>query len=145
MPHVFSKAGEVTQGLATVDETRAHCKTRDEGWYVAELLRIKGELLLKDAGDRSTPTAEDCVREALEVAREQRAMFWELRTATSLARLWRDQKRVMEARELLAKVCAFFTEGFGTVGLKEAKKLVRATGVAGGLTGSAAVRRAASE
>jgi predicted ATPase len=120
----LSKAGEVTQGLATIDETLAHCKTRDEGWYMAELLRIKGELLLKDADDRSAPTAENCFRGALEVAREQGAMFWELRTATSLARLWRDQKRVKEARELLAEVCARFTEGFGTADLKEAKSLL---------------------
>jgi predicted ATPase len=120
----LGKAGEVTQALATVDDTLAHCKARDEGWYMAELLRIKGELLLKDAGDRSAPTAEDCFREALEVAREQGAMFWELRTATSLARLWREQKRVKEARELLAEVYARFTEGFATADLKAAKKLL---------------------
>jgi len=120
----LGKAGEVAQGLATVDDTLVHCKARDEGWYMAELLRIKGELLLKDAGDRSAPTAEDCFRGALEVAREQGAMFWELRTATSLARLWREQKRLKEARELLAEVYARFTEGFATADLKAAKSLL---------------------
>jgi predicted ATPase len=66
-------------------------------------------------------TSEDCYRPALDVARRQSAKFWELRVANDLARLWRDQGRREEARELLAPVYGWFTEGFDTLDLKEAK------------------------
>ncbi|WP_163335298.1 hypothetical protein, partial [Enterobacter hormaechei] len=76
-----------TQGLATVDDTLARCRARDEGWYLPELLRIRGELLMQQAGRASTDAAEGCFTEALDMARRQGARFWSLRSALSLARL----------------------------------------------------------
>jgi predicted ATPase len=72
----------------------------------------------------ATPAAEACFRRAIEIARAQQAKSWELRAAMSLARLWRDQGKVREARELLAPVYGWFTEGFDTLDLKEAKALL---------------------
>ena len=71
-----------------------------------------------------TPLAEDSYLRALEVARQQQAKFWELRAAMSLARLWRDQGKMQQARELLVPVYGWFTEGFDTRDLKEAKALL---------------------
>ena len=116
--------GEVTQGLATVNETLARCKTRDEGWYLAELLRIQGELLLRQAADRSISAAEDCFHEALEVAREQGALFWELRGALSLARLRSTQGRQDDVMQILAPVYDRFTEGFETADLCAARTML---------------------
>src|SRR5262249_43692958 len=75
-------AGEAERGLAAAEDAMNRCKARDEGWYLPELLRSKGELLLK----ASLPGAEECFREGLDTARQQGALFWELRTAMSLAR-----------------------------------------------------------
>jgi predicted ATPase/DNA-binding winged helix-turn-helix (wHTH) protein len=122
----LGEAGEVTRGLATVDETLAHCKARDEGWYLAELLRIKGELLLRQAEDQSISAAEDRFGEALEVAREQGARFWELRGALSLARLRANQGRQDDAIRLLAPVYDRFTGGFETVDSRAARAMLAA-------------------
>jgi predicted ATPase len=120
----LGETGEVVQGLATVDDTLARCKTRDEGWYLAELLRIKGELLLQQAADQSISAAEDCFREALGVAREQGALFWELRVTLSLARLRKKQDRLGEARQILAPVYDRFTEGFATADMRSARVIL---------------------
>ena len=96
----------------------------EERWVIAELLRIKGELLLLQGAPGAAATAEDHFRQALDWARRQGALSWELRTASSLARLWRDQHRVKEARALLGPVYARFTEGFATADLEEAKSLL---------------------
>jgi predicted ATPase len=93
-------------------------------WYVAELVRIKGDLLLQQAEDRSILAAEDCFREALEVARQQGALSWELRSALSLARLRVKQDRPDEARQVLAPVYDRFTEGFGTADLRAARAML---------------------
>jgi predicted ATPase len=90
----------------------------------AELLRVKGELLLSQGGSGAAATAEAQFRQALDWARRQGALSWELRAATSLARLWRDQARSKQARELLTPVYDRFTEGFATADLKEAKRLL---------------------
>jgi predicted ATPase len=87
----------------------------------AELYRHKGQLLLHQ---RHSEAAEELYRKALSIAEEQEAKLWELRAAASLARLWRDQGRRAEARDLLAPVYGWFTEGFGTPDLKEAKALL---------------------
>jgi predicted ATPase/DNA-binding winged helix-turn-helix (wHTH) protein len=119
----LGKAGEIGLGLETVDEALARCEARDERWYVAELLRIKGELvMLEDAADAAT-SAEGLFLRALDWAGRQQALAWELRTATSLARLWRDRHRTAEARELLGPVYRRFTEGFATADLQQAKNL----------------------
>jgi predicted ATPase len=88
-----------------------------------ELLRIKGEFLL-DRDDSQPQMAENVFTEALELARAQGAKSWELRTATSLAKVWRSQDREPEARELIVPIYEWFTEGFNTVDLKAAKVLV---------------------
>ena len=92
------------------------------GWLEAELYRQRGALLLLSLHQHAA--AEDSYRHALSNARRQDAKFWELRAAMSLARLWRDQSKVREARELLAPVYGWFTEGFDTRDLKEAKALL---------------------
>ena len=89
-----------------------------------ELLRVKGELVLREDAPDAASIAEDHFRQALHWARRQGALSWELRAATSLARLWRDQNRTKAAREILAPVYDRFTEGFETTDLKAAEWLL---------------------
>jgi predicted ATPase len=117
-------AGEVDEGLATVDEALARTERNEERWCVAELLRIKGELLLLQAGPHAVVTAEDLFQQAIDWAGRQSALSWELRAATSLARLRREQARNEAGRELLAPIYARFTEGFETADLRTAKALI---------------------
>ena len=98
-------------------------ETTKETWYEADVHRIAGEIALMSP-EPDTARAEDCFERALEVARAQQAKSWELRAATSMARLWREQGKRDEARELLAPVYGWFTEGFDTRDLKEAKVLL---------------------
>ena len=90
-------------------------------WYVPELLRIKGEVLLQQAADQSAQAAEDCFNQAAEMAREQGALFWELRIALSLARLRMTQRRDGEAKQILAPVYGRFTDGYETTDLRAAR------------------------
>ena len=92
-----------------------------ERWFLAELYRQKGELLLRQGHSEA---AEELYRKALSIAEGQEAKLWELRAAVSLTRLSRDQGRRAEARDLLAPVYDWFTEGFKTADLKEAKGLL---------------------
>jgi predicted ATPase len=120
----LGETGETGSALETIEEALARCQARDERWYLAELLRIKGELiLLQDAVDGSG-VAEEYFLGALDCAHRQNARSWELRTATSLARLWQDRRRTAEARELLRPVYNSFTEGFDTADLKSARGLL---------------------
>ena len=112
--------------LAAIDQALAKAEAGGELWYFPELLRIRGEVLLREAATDSQSAAEDCFSRALAVARDQGARFWELRAATSLARLQRDQGRRGEARDLLTPIYERFTEGLGTVDLREAKRLIDA-------------------
>jgi predicted ATPase len=111
------------EALKVLDEALARVDQLDERWFEAELHRLKGEALL--SADRSTE-AEASFRKALSVAQGQGARLWELRGATSLARLWRDQGKRGEAHDLLAPVYGWFTEGFDTADLKDAKSLLDA-------------------
>jgi tetratricopeptide (TPR) repeat protein len=120
----LGEAGEVEQGLATVDDALARCEARDERWYQAELLRIKGDLLLRESKFHSVSTAERAYEQAFELARGQGALFWELRTAASMARLRRSQDRPGEAREVLASVYGKFSEGFATPELAQARAML---------------------
>src|SRR6516162_3382171 len=106
----------IEQALATSDET-------GERWAIAEILRVKANLLLT-TGRCKAEEVEEALIESLEIARQQQAKSWELRSATSLGRLWRDQGKVQQARELLGPVYGWFTEGFDTRDLKEAKALL---------------------
>jgi hypothetical protein len=125
MAACLGKAGEVGLGLGTIDAALTRCQARDELWYVAELLRIKGELLLLH-GAFGAAAAADHFQQALDWARRQGALSWELRAATSLARLLRDQGGPADAMALLKPVYDQFTEGFGTADLKAAKALLDA-------------------
>jgi predicted ATPase len=92
-----------------------------ERWLEAELYRHKGQLLLRQGHSKA---AEELYRKAISIAKEQAAKLWELRAAASLARLRRDRGRPAEARDLLAPIYGWFTEGFDTADLKEAKALI---------------------
>jgi class 3 adenylate cyclase/predicted ATPase len=106
-----------------IGEAISAVQTTKERWWEAEINRIAGEIALQSP-ERDTAKAEDYFERALAVARQQHAKSWELRAAMSLARLWRDQGRVQQAHELLAPVYGWFTEGFDTRDLKEAKALL---------------------
>jgi predicted ATPase len=105
------------------DEAMTAVETTRERWWQAETLRIGGEIALTSP-ERDITKAEAYFERALAVARQQQAKSWELRAAMSMARLWRDQGKRDEARELLAPVYGWFTEGFDTLDLKEAKALL---------------------
>jgi hypothetical protein len=110
------------EGLATT-EAIARAENGLAGWCAAEILRVKAETLLT-AGDSNAAVAEGLLQRSLQTAREQGALAWELRTATSLARLWHQQRRTREAHDLLASVHGRFTEGFETTDLVKARTLL---------------------
>jgi predicted ATPase len=114
-------AGQIEEALTLLDDALQIVESAGQRWFAAELNRRKGGLLRKQ-GDAEA--AEELYRKALSIAREQGAKLWELRATVSLARLRRDQGRRAEARDLLAPVYGWFTEGFGTPDLKEAKELL---------------------
>ena len=122
----LGRTGQIGDRLIMVEATIDHCERTEERWIFAELLRVKGELLLLQGGSSAAATAEDHFRQALDWARRQGALSWELRAATSLAQLLRDQSRSADAMALLQPVYDRFTEGFDTVDLQAAKALIDA-------------------
>ena len=114
-------AGQVEEAVTLSDGALQTVERTGERWLEAELYRHKGQLLLQQGHSEA---AEELYRKALGIAREQEAKLWELRAAASLARLRRDEGRRAEARDLLAPVYGWFTEGFGTPDLEEAKALL---------------------
>jgi predicted ATPase len=124
MAEALGRAGQIADGLPAIEEAIMRSERTEERWLIAELLRIKGGLLLLQGEPGAAATAEDHFRQALDWAHRQGALSWELRAATSLARLWRDQHRVKEARALLGSVYGRFTEGFATADLQAAKSLL---------------------
>jgi class 3 adenylate cyclase/predicted ATPase len=106
-----------------IGEAMTAVETAKEKWCEAEVHRIAGEIALKSSAPDAAK-AEGYFERALAIAREQKAKSWELRTAMSMARLWRDQGKPLQARKLLAPVYGWFTEGFDTLDLKEAKALL---------------------
>src|SRR5262249_51624607 len=117
------KNGQPEAGLRALHEAFTLVDTYETRWYEAEIYRLKGALLLAQSSDNHTE-AEHCFHHALAIARTQQAKSFELRTATSLARLWQSQGKRQEARDLLAPVYDWCTEGFDTADLKEAKALL---------------------
>jgi predicted ATPase len=115
--------GQSEAGLTVLAEALAHVEHTGERYYEAEIHRLKGELLLQQTSDNFIE-AENCFHHAIEIARNQQAKSFELRTVTSLARLWQQQGKRREAHDLLAPVYHWFTEGFDTADLKEAKALL---------------------
>jgi predicted ATPase len=126
MAEALGRIGQITDGLAAVNEAIERCERTEERWVIAEFLRIKGELLLLQGAPAAPAGAEDHFRQALGWARRQSALSWELRAATSLARLLRDQGCSTDALALLQPVYNRFTEGFDTADLKTAKALLDA-------------------
>jgi predicted ATPase len=116
-------AGEIDESLALLDAALEIANATDERYYEAELHRLKGEWILAHRPARGAE-AESSYQHALSIARRQQAKFWELRAAASLARLQRDQGKCTEARDLLAPVYGWFTEGLDSLDLKEAKALL---------------------
>jgi predicted ATPase len=113
--------GKIEEGLSLLDDALQIVERTGERWFAGELNRYRGKLLLRQGHSKA---AEELYRKALGIAVEQGAKLWELRAAMSLARLRRDQGRHAEARELLAPVYSWFTEGFDTPALKEARTLL---------------------
>jgi predicted ATPase len=124
MAEALGRAGQIADGLAAIEEAIGRSERNEERWAIAELLRIRGELLLLQGGSGAAATAEDHYRQALDWAHRQGALSWELRAAMSLARLLRDQNRPAEAIALLVPIYNRFTEGFETADLKAAKALI---------------------
>ena len=118
-------AGEVVRGLAVVDDALARSEKSEERWILPELLRLKGELILLQDTPHAAAGAHGHFEQSLEWARRQGALAWELRSATSLARLWRREGKTTQARKLLAAVYRRFTEGFDTADLVTAKTLLQ--------------------
>jgi hypothetical protein len=117
-------AGQVADGLAEIQEAIVRSEATEERWAIAESLRVKGELFLLQGAPGAVATAEDHFRQALDWARRQGALSWELRAATSLARLLQGQGRSADALTLLQPIYDRFTEGFATADLKAAKALL---------------------
>jgi predicted ATPase len=124
MAEALGRAGQISDALAAIEEAMERSERTEERWLTAELLRVKGEILVWRGAPRAAAEAESHFRQALDLARQQGALSWELRAATSLARLWRGQARSKEAYELLAPVYDRFTEGFATADLRTAKSLI---------------------
>jgi predicted ATPase len=115
--------GQFDDAWRCIGEATTAVETTRETWFEADLHRTAGEIALKSP-ERDTAKAQGYFERALAVARQQQAKSWELRTAMSMARLWRDQGKRDEARDLLAPVYGWFTEGFDTLDLKETKALL---------------------
>jgi predicted ATPase len=114
---------EFDRAWRCINEAFATAKNTNERLYDAEILRTAGEIALMSP-ERDVVRAEAYFERALAVAHQQQAKSWELRAAMSMARLWRDQGKRQQARELVAPIYGWFTEGFDTLDLKEAKALL---------------------
>jgi predicted ATPase/DNA-binding winged helix-turn-helix (wHTH) protein len=125
MADALGRDGKSAEGLSIIDEALARSDSNEERWCVAELLRIKGELILREGAPQAVTTAEEHFLHSLDWARRQGALSWELRTSTSLARLQQLQGRIAEARSLLQSVYDRFSEGFETADLMTAKALLK--------------------
>jgi predicted ATPase len=122
---VCDHLGRTEDGLQSLAEAHTLVEQHEERWWEAEIYRLRGVLLLRQPG---TPQAEAeaWLQRALDVARRQQARSLELRAAMSLSRLWQQQGKRAEAHALLAPIYGWFTEGFDTADLQEAKALLRA-------------------
>jgi hypothetical protein len=123
LAQAYARVDQYDDAWRCIGEAMAFAEASKERWYEAELHRIAGELALRSP-QQDDAKAQTSFERALAIARQQQATSWELRAATSMARLWRDQEKRDEARELLAPVYGWFTEGFDTLDLKQAKALL---------------------
>jgi class 3 adenylate cyclase/predicted ATPase len=123
LAEAYGTAGEPHAGLTVLAEALTHADTTGERWYEPELYRLKAALLLQQNAANQAE-AENCFQQAIRIAQSQQAKSWELRAATSLARFWQSQGKCQEAHDLLTPVYHWFTEGFDTADLKDAKALL---------------------
>jgi predicted ATPase len=123
LARAYAENGQFNDAWRCVSEATSKIEATKERWLKAEVYRIAGEIVLLSP-ESDTAKAEGYFERALAIARQQKARSWELRAAMSLARVWRDQGKVQQAREFLAPVYGWFTEGFDTLDLKEAKALL---------------------
>jgi predicted ATPase len=123
LAEAYGTMGQPEAGLTALTEALTLADTTGERWYESEIYRLKGELLLQQSADNQVE-AESCFAQAITIAQNQQAKSLELRAATSLARLWQQQGKRQEAHALLAPVYGWFTEGFDTADLKDAKALL---------------------
>jgi predicted ATPase len=126
LARAYRKVGQIEAGLNTLAEALAAVNKNGVRFYEAEIYRLKGELLLKAEGRRAEEelSPEACFLKAIEVAQQQEAKSLELRAVMSLCRLWQKQGKREKARQMLAEICNWFTEGFDTADLKKAKTLL---------------------
>jgi predicted ATPase/DNA-binding winged helix-turn-helix (wHTH) protein len=124
LAEALGKVGEISDGHRTVDQALLRAEHHGERWYVAEFLRIKGELLRAEHTPQSRLQAEEQFHRSLACAREQEALSWELRTSISLSRMYQEQGQTHAAWDALTPVYARFKEGFNTADLKAAKALI---------------------
>jgi predicted ATPase len=125
LAEAYNGMGQTTEGLTVLTEALTTAHKTGERWWEAELYRLKGELLLALSAEKHAE-AETCFRQALDVARRQQAKSLELRAAMSLSRLWQRQGKRDDARQLLVPIYGWFTEGFDTADLQDAKALLAA-------------------
>jgi predicted ATPase len=123
LAETYGKRGKVEAGLRALAKAFLIVDAFGSYFLEAELYRLKGELLLQQSSDNQAD-AESCFQHSLEIAHNQQAKSFELRAATSLARLWQQQGKRQEAHDLLTPVYHWFTEGFDTADLKDAKALL---------------------
>ena len=119
----YAELGQLDDAWRCIDEAMSTVETTKERWYAADIIASPAKSRLSRRS-RMPRKLKPIFERALAVARQQQAKSWELRASMSLARLWRDQGKVQQARELLAPVYGWFTEGFDTRDLKEAKALL---------------------
>jgi predicted ATPase len=127
LAEVAGHSGHVEEGLHLLAEAMAGLEASDRGDLLAEAYRLQGALLLQQAAP-DTAQVEACFHQSLAIARRQQAKSWELRAALSLSGLWQQQGKRTEARELLTPIYGWFTEGFDTTDLQEAKALLEELG-----------------
>jgi predicted ATPase len=123
LAEAYGNSGQAGEGLRLLAKALAHVDHTGERYYEAEVYRLKGELLWQQSAEHQE-AAEESLHQALAVARRQQAKSWELRAAMSPARLWQQQGKRAEARELLAPIYGWFTEGFDTADLQDARTLL---------------------
>ena len=128
LAQTYGAGGRAPEGLTILEAAQAHVDETGEGYHAAEIYCLKGELLLVRGGADAPVAAEASFRRALEIARGQQAKAWELRIATSLARFLCRRGRAAEARALLGPVYAWFTEGFDTADLQDARAVLQEIG-----------------
>jgi predicted ATPase len=124
LAEAYGRAGRLEEGLQVLTDALAAVDDTRECWWEAELHRLRGEFLLRRGGAQSAAEAAVCFQHAVTVAHAQQAKSLELRAAMRLARLWKRQGKRTEAYELLAPLYGWFTEGFDTADLREAKTLL---------------------